>query len=46
MMRKTFFAIILTFVTFVYVDAQTRLVGRLISVEEQAIEGATIQRRT
>ena len=42
MMRKTFFAIILTFVTFVYVDAQTRLVGRLISVEEQAIEGATI----
>ncbi|MBQ2438469.1 MAG: carboxypeptidase-like regulatory domain-containing protein [Paludibacteraceae bacterium] len=42
MMRKTFFAIILTFVTFVCVDAQTRLVGRLISVEEQAIEGATI----
>lgn len=42
MMRKTFFAIILTFVTFVGVDAQTRLVGRLISVEEQAIEGATI----
>ena len=41
-MRKTFFAVLLTMATLVGANAQTRLVGRLISVEQQAIEGATI----
>ena len=42
MMRKTLFAVLLTIATLVSANAQTRLVGRLISVEQQAIEGATI----
>ena len=41
-MRKTLFAVLLTIATLVSANAQTRLVGRLISVEQQAIEGATI----
>ena len=41
-MRKTFLAVLLTMATLVGANAQTRLVGRLISVEQQAIEGATI----
>ena len=41
-MRKTLFAVFLTFVALVGATAQTRLVGRLISVEQQAIEGATV----
>ena len=41
-MRKVFFAVLLTMVTLVGANAQTRLVGRLISVEQQAIEGATV----
>ena len=41
-MRKLFFAVLLTITTFVGINAQTRLVGRLISVEQQAIEGASI----
>ena len=41
-MRKTFLAVLLTMATSVGANAQTRLVGRLISVEQQAIEGATI----
>ena len=41
-MRKTLFAVFLTFVALVGATAQTRLVGRLVSVEQQAIEGATV----
>ena len=41
-MRKTLFAVLLTIATLVSANAQTRLVGCLISVEQQAIEGATI----
>ena len=41
-MRKTLFAVLLTIATLVSANAQTRLVGRLISAEQQAIEGATI----
>ena len=41
-MRKTLFAVILTICTLVGANAQTRLVGRLVSVEQQAIEGATV----
>ena len=41
-MRKTLFAVLLTIATLVSANAQTRLVGRLISVEQQAIEGATV----
>ena len=41
-MRKIFFAVLLTIATLVGANAQTRLVGRLISVEQQAIEGATV----
>ena len=41
-MRKTLIAVILTICTLVGANAQTRLVGRLVSVEQQAIEGATV----
>ena len=41
-MRKSIIALLITIVAVVYADAQTRLTGRLISVEQQAIEGATI----
>ena len=42
-MRKTLIAVILTICTLVGANAQTRLVGRLVSVEQQAIEGAVNQ---
>ena len=41
-MRKLFFAALLTIATFVGATAQTRLAGRIVSVEQQPIEGATI----
>ena len=41
-MRKTLIAILLTFVACIGINAQTRLIGRIISAEKQAIEGATI----
>ena len=41
-MRKTLIAVLLSIVALVSVNAQTRLIGRLISVEQQAIEGATV----
>ena len=41
-MRKTLFAVFLTLVAIVSASAQTRLIGRLISVEQQAIEGVTV----
>ena len=41
-MRKTLIAVLLTIATILGANAQTRLVGRLISVEQQTIEGATI----
>ena len=41
-MRKTLIAAILTICAVLGATAQTRLVGRLISVEQQAIEGATV----
>ena len=42
MMRKTIVALILAIATIVGVNAQTRLTGRIVSIEQQAIEGATI----
>ena len=41
-MRKTIIAVFLTIATVLGANAQTRLVGRLISVEQQGIEGATV----
>ena len=41
-MRKIFTAVILSILSIAAIQAQTRLVGRLISVEQQAIEGATV----
>ena len=41
-MRKTLFAVLLTICAVAGTNAQTRLVGRLVSVEQQAIEGATV----
>ena len=41
-MRKTLFAVLLTIATVMGATAQTRLVGRLVSVDQQAIEGATV----
>jgi hypothetical protein len=41
-MRKTIIAVFLTIATVLGANAQTRLVGRLISAEQQAIEGATV----
>lgn len=41
-MRKTLIAVLLTICAIVGANAQTRLVGRLVSVEQQAIEGATV----
>ena len=41
-MRKHFLAVLLTIATILGSNAQTRLVGRLISVEQQAINGATV----
>lgn len=41
-MRKLFFAALLTIATFVGATAQTRLAGRIVSVEQQPIEGAII----
>ena len=42
MMRKTIVALIFAIATIVGVNAQTRLTGRIVSIEQQAIEGATI----
>ena len=41
-MRKTIIAVFLTITTVLGANAQTRLVGRLVSVEQQGIEGATV----
>ena len=41
-MRKTLIAVILTICTIFGATAQTRLVGRVVSIEQQVIEGATI----
>ena len=41
-MRNTLFAVLLSIVALVGANAQTRLTGRLISVEQQVIEGATV----
>ena len=41
-MRKTIIAVFLTIAAVLGANAQTRLVGRLISVEQQGIEGATV----
>ena len=41
-MRKIFTAVILSILSIAAIQAQTRLVGRLISGEQQAIEGATV----
>ena len=41
-MRKFFTAVLLSIVSIVAINAQTRLIGRLISVEQQPIEGATV----
>ena len=41
-MRKTIIAVFLTIATILSTNAQTRLVGRLISEEQQVIEGATV----
>ena len=41
-MRKTIIAVFLTIATVLGANAQTRLVGRLVSVEQQGIERATV----
>ena len=41
-MRKTIIAVFLTIATVLGANAQTRLTGRLISAEQQGIEGATV----
>ena len=41
-MRKTIIAVFLTIAAVLGANAQTRLVGRLVSVEQQGIEGATV----
>ncbi len=41
-MRKTLIAVLLTICAVAGTNAQTRLVGRIVSVEQQAIEGATV----
>ena len=41
-MRKTIIAVFLTIAAVLGANAQTRLTGRLISVEQQGIEGATV----
>ena len=41
-MRNTFIAVLLLICSVLGANAQTRLTGRLISVEQQAIEGATV----
>ena len=41
-MRKTIIAVFLTIATILSANAQTRLVGRLISEEQQVIEGASV----
>ena len=41
-MRKTIIAVFLTIATVLGANAQTRLTGRLISAEQQSIEGATV----
>ena len=41
-MRNTFIAVLLLICSVLGANAQTRLTGRLISVEKQAIEGATV----
>ena len=41
-MRKTIIAVFLTIAAVLGANAQTRLTGRLISAEQQGIEGATV----
>ena len=41
-MRKTIIAVFLTIAAVLGANAQTRLTGRLVSVEQQGIEGATV----
>ena len=41
-MRKIFIAILLTITAVMGANAQTRLVGRIISAEQQAIEGVVV----